>query len=304
MDRRQLTHFLAVAHAGSLTRAAAHLRIAQPSLSHSIRALETELGTQLFQRLGRGVALTPAGEALVEPAARTLRAFEIAASTVRSVDNDEFGTLRIIGSTLWALTPLVPLVTEFRRLMPNVRVSVSDPEHRDDVLEQVRTGRVDLGLLEGPPPAGRFASQYLADLELLAVLPPNHARSVDSETPVTIEELAEIGLISTPTGTALRTHLDQRLDLADRSGQVQIETAHLAALVPLVLSGAGAALLPEGMAATAIEKGATVVGLAPPSLARVSLIWRAGQLDPRSRTMLTLAREFYGTVETDQSGEL
>ena len=194
MDRRQLTHFLAVAHAGSLTRAAAHLRIAQPSLSHSIRALETELGTQLFERLGRGVALTPAGEALVEPAARTLRAFEIAASTVRSVDNDEFGTLRIIGSTLWALTPLVPLVTEFRRLMPNVRVSVSDPEHRDDVLEQVRTGRVDLGLLEGPPPAGRFASQYLADLELLAVLPPNHARSVDSETPVTIEELAEIGL--------------------------------------------------------------------------------------------------------------
>jgi LysR family transcriptional regulator, carnitine catabolism transcriptional activator len=71
VDRRQLEYFLAVAAHGSFTGAAAALRIAQPSLSHAINAVEREVGAQLFHRVSHGVTLTAAGEALLRPAHRS-----------------------------------------------------------------------------------------------------------------------------------------------------------------------------------------------------------------------------------------
>src|ERR671921_352267 len=75
MDRRHLEYFVAIAELGSFTRAAQSLSIAQPSLSYAIGWLERDLGAQLFERHGRGVRLTPAGEALLEPARRSLPSF-------------------------------------------------------------------------------------------------------------------------------------------------------------------------------------------------------------------------------------
>lgn len=82
MDRRHLEYFVAIAELGSFTRAAAALSIAQPSLSHAIAWLERDLGSKLFERHGRGVSLTPSGEALLEPARRALRAFQVARGAV------------------------------------------------------------------------------------------------------------------------------------------------------------------------------------------------------------------------------
>ncbi|MGH3631406.1 MAG: LysR family transcriptional regulator, partial [Sciscionella sp.] len=73
MERRQLEYFLAVVDHGGFTAAATELHVAQPSLSHSIKTLERELGAELFHRLPRGVRLTSAGEALVAHARRVLR---------------------------------------------------------------------------------------------------------------------------------------------------------------------------------------------------------------------------------------
>ena len=171
MERRQLEYFLAVADSGSFTRAAAVLTIAQPSLSHSIAALERELGCELFERLGRGVKLTPAGEALIEPARRAVRSFMLAKGAVRSVADAGFGRLSIISGTLWAIEPLVRMIGEFRLVYPAVQFTVSDPSSRSEVLEAVRSGEADFGLVEGTPPGGALASRWLVDHELVAVLP-------------------------------------------------------------------------------------------------------------------------------------
>jgi len=72
---------------------------------------------------------------------------------------------------------------------------------------------------------------------------------------------------------------------------VMVETAHVASVVPLVLSGAGAAVLPEGMAADAATKGALVARLEPESRATVSLVWRAGGLDASGTDFLDHVRE-------------
>ena len=289
MDRRHLEYFLAVADLGSFTRAASALLIAQPSLSQSIAALERDLGSKLFERHGRGVRLTPAGEALVEPARRTVRSFMLARGAVRSVTDGGFGRLAIITNTLWAIDPLARMIGEFRRVHPGVHLTVADPSRRSDVVDEVRLGEADLGLLDGTPPGGILASHWLADHELVAVLPTHPAGPTDA---VTVEELVPFGLISTPVGTALRTLVDDQLEAAGRPAEVAVETAHVASVVPLLLAGAGAALLPQGLAADAAAKGARVLPLRRPSRTSVHLVWRKGRLSELGEHFLA----FYGVL--------
>jgi DNA-binding transcriptional LysR family regulator len=289
VERRQLEVFLAVADAGSFTRAAGRLMIAQPSLSYAIRTLEDEVGAPLFERHGRGARLTAAGEALVSPARRTLGSFSAAARAVRAVSDAGFGQVTIVASTLWAVDPLVELVGRLRRLHPAVQVVVRDPFTRADVLEQVRTGDVDFGILEGAAPGGQLESQWLADQELVALLPPGHPVP---DRATGIADLAALGFICTPEGTALRTLLDDRLDAAALPREVAVETAHGASVVPLVLQGAGAALLPSGLAPAAAARGALVLPLAATAPITVRLLWRRGRLDRPAQHLLELAREY------------
>lgn len=294
MDRRHLEYFLAIAESGSFTRAAAALNIAQPSLSHTIMMLERELGSQLFDRLGRGVKLTAAGQALMEPARRTLGAFQLAQAAVRSVKDVGFGRLSVISNTLWAIEPLVQIIGEFRQLHPGVQFTVADPQRRFDVLEQVRSGDADFGLVDGTPPSGALESLWLVDHRLVAVLPPD---ALPGARTVTLAELVPFGLISTPQGTALRELLDTELQTAGLSSEIAVETAHLASVVPLVLAGAGAALLPEGLAAAAEAKGASVVAMHKPRTAAVHLIWRAGGLTGPAQHFRVMAETLFAGKE-------
>ena len=141
--------------------------------------------------------------------------------------------------------------------------------------------------MDGPPAAGPLASLELAEQQLLAVLPPGRGPQLTT----TIDELLQHGLIGTPRGTALRDLQDAQLEAAGQPTDVMVETAHVASVVPLVLSGAGAAVLPEGMAADAATKGALVARLEPESRATVSLVWRAGGLDGSATDFLDHVRE-------------
>jgi len=289
MDRRHLEYFLAVAESGSFTSAARMLSIAQPSLSYAIAGLERELGCDLFERLGRGVKLTPAGDALVEPARRTLRSFALAQGAVRGATDAGFGRISVISHALWAVETLVRVIGEFRQLHPAVQVAVAHPLQRAEVAARVRSGEMDFGLLEGRPPGGRIlASHWLVDHELVAVLPP---RSLTHLVSASISDLAPAGLISTPVGTELRSMVDEQLEQAGMPLEVAVETAHLATVVPLVLAGAGVALLPEGMAVEAAAKGARVLRLVQPSHAAVHIIWRRGQLSSLAANFLDVVLE-------------
>jgi DNA-binding transcriptional LysR family regulator len=291
MDRRQLEYFLAVAECGSFTRAAAALTIAQPSLSHSIGLLERELGSALFERLGRGVRLTAAGQALLLPARRTVRSFQVAATAVRSVTDVGFGRLTIISNTLWAIEPLVQIIGEYRQAHPAVQFSVGDPVRRSEVLDQVRSGDADFGLIDGTPPAGPLESQWLLEHRLVAVLPPD---ALPGQSVVGISGLVPLGLICTLRGTALRELLDTELQVAGEASEIAVETAHLASVIPLVLAGAGAALLPEGLAQDAGRRGARVLPLRRPTKAAVHLIWRARGLSSPGEQFLGLAATMFG----------
>jgi DNA-binding transcriptional LysR family regulator len=196
---------------------------------------------------------------------------------VRAVSEAGFGRLSIITNTLWAVDPLARLIGGFRRLHPGVQVTVADPVHRGDVLDAVRLGGAELGLLDGTPPGEVLAGCWVADHEFVAMLPPGPE---PAKPGVSIGDLVSLGLVSTPEGTALRAVVDDLLEAAGRPTDVAVETAHVASVVPLVLAGAGATVLPRGMAADAAATGVRVLPLEPPARCSVHLIWRAGRLSP------------------------
>src|SRR4051794_21629472 len=124
MDRRQLEYFLAVVDQHGFTNAAHALHVAQPSLSQAIKSLERELGTDLFVRLGRGIRLTGAGEALVGAARQTVRDFEAAHAAVLSVAGLERGRLDIAAPSTMSADPLAPLLGRFHAAHPGVFLRV------------------------------------------------------------------------------------------------------------------------------------------------------------------------------------
>lgn len=286
MERRQLEYFLAVVEHGGFTNAARVLHVSQPSLSHSIATLETELGGALFHRLPQGAVLTPAGEALVAPARQVSRDLATAAAAVREVLGLSGGRLDIVAQTTLAVDPLADLLGRFLRRYPQVAVDVTDPQQGASVGRLVRSGEAELGLMDSALPADDLSALLLAEQRLLLVMPPNQATG----DPVGLEELAATRFVVTPRGSDARSVLDAALDRVGITPLVSVQTVHRAMIVPLVIAGAGATFLPESMARDARNKGAAVATTDPELRYRAQLVWRPGPLSPAAESFVALAR--------------
>jgi LysR family carnitine catabolism transcriptional activator len=278
--------FLAVVDHGTFTRAAAASYVSQPALSQAIRELERELGTRLFDRVGRGVRLTAAGAALVTPARQTLRDVEAGRAAVAAVAGVEAGQVDAACLPTLAEEPTARVVGDFRRAHPGTVVTLAAPDDPLDLLSMVRSGTVELAVTEDPGRAGSSAGgraaglavHRLADQALVAVFPPGTADLPDG--PVALRDFARRPLVVTAPGTSSRRILDEALGQAASPPIVAVETAQREALVPLVLAGAGAALLPAPVAATAARLGAEVRATSAAVIRRVALVHRDAALSP------------------------
>ena len=304
MDERRLRYFLAVVEEGGVTRAARSLHVAQPSLSQSLRTLERELGVELFQRIGRTLRLTAAGEALVGPARQTLRTMDSARAAVGEVVELAAGTLQIAALATLAVDPLSALVGRFRRAHPGIVVRVREPESASTVSTLVRAGECELGLAHLPLPQEHLRTVELGDQELLFVLPPGSepgdaprrrpggARDELRGEPgpaLAPAALRAVPLVVSPPGTSTRMLLEQALQAVGVTPLIAVETDTREAIVPLVLAGAGAALLPATLAREAGRRGAVVRAARPRIVRRIGLVQRDGPLSPAARAFSALA---------------
>src|SRR6202047_1983282 len=124
MELRSLTYFVRIAELGSITRAASHLRLAQPALTRHVQRLEEKLGVALFTRANRGVRLTEAGEKLLDGATRILRDVERTGDEIRAQDAHPSGRI-IFGITPTLCPVLVPeLSADMRRGYPRGELKV------------------------------------------------------------------------------------------------------------------------------------------------------------------------------------
>jgi LysR family transcriptional regulator, carnitine catabolism transcriptional activator len=284
MDERRLRYFLAVVDDGGVTRAARGLHVAQPSLSQALRALERELGAELFHRVGRGLRLTAAGEALVGPARQTLRMMDTARAAVDEVAELVAGTLQIAALATLAVDPLSALIGRFRREHPGVVVRVREPESAAALSTLVRAGECELGLAHLPLPQEDLHTLELGEQELLFVLPPGS----EPGRALAPAALREVPLVVSRPGTSTRILLEQALQAVAVTPRIAVETDAREAIVPLVLAGAGAALLPATLAREAGRRGAIVRAARPRIVRRIGLVQRDGPLSPAARAFSSL----------------
>ncbi len=292
MDEKRLRYFLAIVDEGGVTRAAHALHIAQPSLSQALRALERELGIELFHRAGRGLRLSSAGEAFASHARQVLAAMDSARATVAEVSELLSGTLHLAALATLAVDPLAEIVGRFRRAHPGVVVRVHEPDGSGGVGARVREGACELGLAHVPLREADLRSSSLGEQELMFVLPPEAQLGGEAGArTLAPSALREIPLVVSPPGTSTRVLLEQALDAVGVTPRIAVETAAREAIVPLVLAGAGAALLPAPLAREAERRGALARPARPRIVRPIGLVRRASPLSPAASAFAALALE-------------
>ena len=247
MELRSLAYFVRIAELGSITRAAAHLRLAQPALTRHVQRLEEELGTALFTRANRGVRLTEAGEKLLESAQRILRDVERTGDEIRAQEAHPSGRI-ILGVTPTLCPVLVPdLFARMRADYPRVELKVV---HAGMVrLEEfVIDGRVDVALLSELSRSRLIGSTRLAQEEMVLVAKPG----VRPPGVVSGEELRRTPLV---LGDGLRAAMDALL--AGRGIELKVETEvnDHETMRLMAQCGAAASVLPYSSVARECECG-------------------------------------------------
>jgi LysR family carnitine catabolism transcriptional activator len=301
MELRRLEHFLAVVDHGGFTAAAREVSVSQPGLSLAVRELEQELGIPLFERLGRRVLLTPAGAALVGPARQTLRDAETGRAAVAAIAGIEAGTLALASLPTLAADPLAGLVGRFRQRYPGVRVDLAAPEDTSDLVAMVRDGRCEAGLTEDADLTADLERRIIGHQALLVILAPGLVDLPDAATPphgttgqpppVALVDLVAVPFIAAPVGTSTRRLLEEGFAAAGATPNVAVVTGQRDAILPLVLAGAGAALVPEPIAGIAARLGATVRRPEPAIARTIALIHRSGPLSPAVTRFVALAAD-------------
>jgi DNA-binding transcriptional LysR family regulator len=277
---------LAVADNGGFTRAAKATYTSQPVVSLAIKELERELGAELFYRLGRQVALTPAGVALVEPARQALRDVQTGTAAVAAVAGLAGGRVDLCCLPTLAAHPTAALIGRFRHSHPAVLIDIAAADDPANLAELLRNGRCEVGVSEAAMIPPDLHHHVLIDQALLVVLPPG---TTGIPRTVPLSRLRQTPLVATPTGTSARRLLDEAFASAGLSPNVVVVTAQRDALLPLVLAGAGAALLPEPTADAAARLGATVSRPKPAIQRTVVLAHRPGRLAPAAAAFVELS---------------
>lgn len=285
MDLRRLEVFLAIVGEGSFTAAADELGVSQPAVSQAVRALEGELGTSLFHRVGRSVRLTDAGEALLLPARLAVRDAAAARQAVEAVKDLLAGHLELACIPTLAVDPMAPLLGAFRSRHPGVSIALLDPEDTADVVDLVRSGRCELGLFGGAGATEGLLATRLGAQAFLAVLPPG----TPHRGALGVDDLAAMPLVAPPKGSSSRDLLDSVLATRGHAATVVVESAQREALLPLVLAGAGAALVPTALAEYGRRLGCEVADLDPPVGRPVTLVRRDAEPTPAAAAFLELA---------------
>lgn len=292
MDVRQLKYFLSVVDHGGFSRAATALYLAQPSLSQAIRALEKDLGSQLFHRVGRRVVLTDAGHALIGPARQVVRGLAVARSSVEAVEHLHTGRVEIAAMPSPAVEPLSSMIRDFAERHPGVVVSIRDASVPNAVLDSVRTGVTELGLLSARelPTTSEVDLQPVGEQRFVLVAPPDGPFAPGPAVPR--ERLAGHRLIVGEQGTGMR-QLVEEIRASGVDLTIAVESEHRESLLPLVLKGVGIGVLAEAWRPLAHRAGAVVLDLDPPASLRLAMVSRKGWLTPAAAEFLAIAAEHH-----------
>ena len=254
MDLFQLETFLAVAEERSFSRAAARLHRTQPAVSQAISKLEGELGEVLFERSSRDGTLTDAGEVLREYARKLLNLRTEASTALGELRELHRGRLNLAANEYTCLY-LLPLIDEFRRQNPRIKVSVQRAL-ASRIADEVLLHSVDLGVLSFRPDDAQVRSVVVYRDELAFVVNPAHALAKAGE--VSIRQLGEQNFIAHNIASPQRQKVIQIFNRHKTPLRMGVELPSLEAIKRFVEMGNGVALVPGLTLQRELEAGTLV----------------------------------------------
>ena len=251
MDLAQLEVFLTVAREGRFSRAAVKLHRTQSAVSQSIRKLEEDVGEPLFDRSSRDGLLTDAGRTLLEYAERLLNLRNDAQEALVELRELQKGKLVIAANEFTALY-LLPVLAEFRRLHPMIKITVQralGSHIPDDVMRHSS----ELGVLTYDPEEAQLHSIIVYLDELIFVVPPRHPLA--SERQVSIRQLGAESFVAHIVSSPYREKVIQSFKRHKTPLHMDIELPTLQAIKRFVAMGNGVALVPEISVETELARG-------------------------------------------------
>ncbi|WP_130799675.1 LysR family transcriptional regulator [Streptomyces otsuchiensis] len=301
MQLHQLRYFAAVADTRHFTRAAEREHVAQPSLSQQIRALERELGTELFHRARGHVALTDAGEALLPLARRILADADTARREVQEVARLRRGRVRL-GATPSLCVGLVPrLLRTFHDRYPGVELHITEGGSQD-LVRGLGVGELDLALVIDPLPARgpALTSRELLREDLVVVSAPSGPPPVATGR-ITVPDLRGLPMVMFRHGYGLRELTLGACRSAGFEPRLAVEGGEMDAVLALVGAGLGVAVVPR-MAAD--RSGLRITPFTAPGLHRtVSVAHRGDVSPPRAARELQRLLHEDGALDGEAGGQ-
>ncbi|MFI7687639.1 LysR family transcriptional regulator [Nonomuraea sp. NPDC049655] len=243
---RQLEYLVTVVDLGSFTRAAQHLHVTQPALSHQMRALETAVGGPLLERLPRAVRLTPMGRAVLPHARAALAEAERLHRVARRTAGLEEGEVEVAAIYSVSLGILPPVLRAWRGRHPGVRIRLREYPHADRLQAAMAAGRADLAV--GPVPAGwEGPIRELGVEEFGIVLPADDPLAGSPTGRVALSDLADRAWVHYAPDNGLADLLDQVCTQAGFHPQAAIRAEQTSAAPLLAAAGLGPALVPANI---------------------------------------------------------
>jgi DNA-binding transcriptional LysR family regulator len=247
MDLRRARTFVTVADLGTVSKAALHLRIAQPALSRQIRDLEQELGLKLFDRVGRRLLLTSDGEQLLGDCRSLLTYASAVGERARSLRQGDTGMLKVAFAPPILESVIPDFLHRYAEHFPNVQVKLVDAVG-PKLLAMLERGEIHLA--QGAVNAvqaddRRFANQPLEALEILAV---GHPRRLHAEgSTIDVEGLAPYPLLLLNSDFLQRRTFNAACRMAGIKPDILLESGAPHALVAMAEAGHGVAIIPSAL---------------------------------------------------------
>ena len=271
-DSRELRAFVLLARCGSFTKAARELSLSQSAVSHSIKALETDAGCRLLDRMGKTVSLTLAGEQLLRYSEKILADMEAARAALAQLGKWGHARLRLAANATACQYLLPSVLRQFKREFPKAIIHVETVD-TPDAMQWLHDKRVDLAIAFQNANMASFSFQRLFTDELEFVLTPDHPWIASGSGPV---DVARQNYIFYRRGSHTAQLIQDYFQQAQMSLNNAVELGSMEAIKEMAKLGLGIAFLPRWMIDKELRlKTLATLPLGPRKLRRVwGVLWR------------------------------
>ncbi|KGR78187.1 LysR family transcriptional regulator [Ureibacillus manganicus] len=296
MELRQLRYFVEVAEREHISEAAEHLHVAQSAVSRQIANLEDELGTPLFERIGRNVKLTPIGKLFLEHCITALKAIDFAAKQVEEYLDPAKGTIKIGFPTSLASYVLPTVISAFKKEYPDVSFHLRQGSYRF-LIDAVKNRELNLAFLGPVPPKDEVIDTMILFSESIhALLPANHPLA--KRESINLSDLRNEKFVLFPEGYILHKVAIDACKSVGFMPNVKSEGEDMDALKGLVAAGIGITLLPDSSINDTIPRFTVKVPIENPQITRtVGIIYPTNRdMAPSEQVFLDFVSNFFSRL--------